>query len=96
MVKGKIQKYKNKHSLSHTTLLKVENMSLTGLRFTSDLNFPVTDELVLSLEFSLLGRNIFLLGTIVWKQKTAVSYIYGFEIISSNIGYMKSVSMLTK
>jgi hypothetical protein len=96
MVKGKIHKFKNKYGLNHTTLLKVENISLTGLRFSSALNFPVTNDLILSLEFSLLGRKNHLLGTIVWKRKTTTNYVYGFEIISSNIGYIQLVTFLAK
>ena len=95
-VKCRIQKFKDTYGLIRTTSLQVENISMGGLRFSSPLNFPVTQDLVLSLEFTLLGRDCRLLGTIVWKEETSNHYVYGFETTSSNIGYMQSVSLFTK
>ncbi|TWI59989.1 PilZ domain-containing protein [Halalkalibacter nanhaiisediminis] len=95
--KAKIFEFENVELVSDRyALFHVENISLTGLRLRSDLDFPIMKELILSLEVSLFGRENYLLGTIVWKKKSGEQFVYGFEIRSTNIGYMQSVTLLTK
>jgi hypothetical protein len=89
--KAKIHTYQNQYILSNTALIEVENISISGLRFSSHLDFPVTRELILFIEFQLFGNPNHIVGTIVWKRKNKNNYTYGFEIRSSNMGYIQSV-----
>jgi hypothetical protein len=94
--KTKIHKYQNQYISSNTALIEVENISINGLRFSSQLDFPVTRELVLSVEFQLLGNTNQIAGVIVWKRKNKNSYTYGFEILSVKMGYIQSVVPLVE
>lgn len=95
IAKAHIYKYKNKKFTSPSTILKVEDYSLSGLQFSSKLNFPVSNELILALEFQLFGLKNKIQGTIVWKRKTPNGYIYGFEISSTNLNYYQTITFLT-
>jgi hypothetical protein len=95
LAKAHIYKYKNKKIISPSTILKVENYSLSGLQFSSKLNFPISNELILSLEFSLFGLKNEIQGTNVWQRKKQKGYIYGFEIRSTNLSYYQTVTLLT-
>ena len=97
-VKGtiKIYKFKNKYILSSGAFIQVENFSLTGLRLSSNLEFPVTKEMSLSMEFDLFGLKNQIIGNLAWKRKDRNSYIYGIEILSANMGYIQLVASLTK
>jgi hypothetical protein len=52
---AKIHTYQNQYILNNFVLIKVENISINGLCFSSPLDFPVITELILSLEFQLFG-----------------------------------------
>ncbi len=96
-VKAKIHEFQNEEVLSDRyTLFTVENISLNGLRLISNLDFPITDKMILSLEVPLFARKNVLLGIIVWKRRKGKKIIYGFKIKSTNIGYIQAVAQLTK
>jgi hypothetical protein len=93
--KARIYRYKNIVVSDNYTLVTVENMSSTGLRFSSPLSFPVSDELVLFIDLPLFSSTTSILGTIVWKKKVKNNNIYGVEIKSTNMGYIQSISDLS-
>jgi hypothetical protein len=95
VVQTKIHKFYNKQVPHHITWVNIENISLNGLCFSSDLNFPVNKNMVLSFKVRLFNFQTTILGTIVWKRKTIDGYTYGLEILSSNIGYIQTVAFFT-
>lgn len=92
---AQIYKYKDKQILSRSTKVTLRDYSLKGLCFSSSLNFPVSNEVILSVEFTLFGKKIKVKGNIVWKIGSQHDYIYGFEIISANLFYHQLVNDLT-
>lgn len=92
---AQIYKYRGKHILSRSTKITVRDYSLNGLSFSSSLSFPVSNVLILSVEFTLLGKKIKIKGNIVWKRGAEPGYIYGFKIISANFFYYQLLNDLT-
>ncbi|WP_046180406.1 PilZ domain-containing protein [Domibacillus tundrae] len=91
----KIYKFGNKCISNRNALINIENISLNGLRFSSNLEFPITKEMTLCMEFEVFGLKKQLVGTLVWKRKDTNKFIYGIEIVSANMGYIQSVGSLT-
>jgi hypothetical protein len=89
--KTRIYRYKNKIVSDNYTLVTVDNISSTGLSFSSPLSFPVSDELILFIDLPLFSSTTSLLGTIVWKKKEQNNYMYGVEINTTNMGYIQSI-----
>jgi hypothetical protein len=96
VAKTRIYRYKDKKVSDHYTLVSVDNISSTGLGFTSSLDFPVSDELVLFIDLPFLSSRTPIFGTLVWKKREKEQYIYGVEIKSTNIGYIQSIAHLSK
>lgn len=94
--KTRIYKFHRQYVLGNSTFVYIENISLNGLRLSSALDFPVSTELILSIEFQLFGIENHILGSIVWKRKNKNEFTYGFEILSANMGYIQSVDFLIK
>lgn len=95
VAKTRIYRFKNKKVSDNYTLVTVENISSTGLRFTSSLNFPITDELLLFIDLPFFAASTPILGTLVWKKKVKNQYMYGVDIKSTNVGYIQSIAQLT-
>ncbi|WP_409300078.1 PilZ domain-containing protein [Peribacillus sp. SCS-155] len=94
-VKAKIHQLGNRSLPSGTAEVKIENISLNGLRFSSDLDFPITKEMDLTFEIELLGEHSSIAGSILWKEKIESGYMYGVEINITNPAYIKSIAYIT-
>ena len=44
-------------------------MSVGGLRFVSNLNLPVREDIIFQFKIELLGRSISMLGRVIWKEE---------------------------
>ncbi|CAG9623256.1 EAL domain-containing protein [Sutcliffiella rhizosphaerae] len=65
-----------------STAIVIENIGPGGLRFCSRMQFPVQDELILSVSFQLLGITKTLECKVVWKSELEECYFqYGVEFI---------------
>ncbi|WP_078378835.1 EAL domain-containing protein [Sutcliffiella halmapala] len=60
----------------------VENIGVGGLRFISNIQFPVRPDLIISIQTTILGETRSNLGKIVWKDEGPDAfYYYGVEFI---------------
>lgn len=67
------------------TEVKLNDLSVTGLRFSTDLNFSIGQHLVI--EVSLFTPTNHLFGEVVWKEASHHEYTYGIKIISADLSY---------
>jgi Trk-type K+ transport system membrane component len=66
-------------------LVEIINISMGGLCFVSNLNFPISEDLLVKITH----RQETVKGHIVWKDNKIGNYLYGFKITSSTLGYLK-------
>lgn len=60
--------------------LLILDLSPKGIKFQSRLDLPDTEDLNLSLSFTLNTKEIILPGKIVWKKKISNDFHYGFTV----------------
>ncbi|MGX9134104.1 EAL domain-containing protein [Rummeliibacillus sp. JY-2-4R] len=51
------------------TKVLVQDMSVGGLRFVSNLTLPVREDIIFQFKVELLGRSISMLGRVIWKEE---------------------------
>lgn len=76
-----IVKFKNKEikiGKSHTL---IENISLGGLKYVSNINLPVQEDLILQFTTTILGKQVQFIGKTVWKAEMGEFWEYGFEFM---------------
>jgi c-di-GMP-binding flagellar brake protein YcgR len=75
----------NKEIKTGQAIVHLEDISLGGLSFESELNFPADGDFILKFENILFGS---MYGNIRWKQKEENGYRYGVQFLSvSNVLY---------
>ena len=75
----------------------IENIGLGGLRFLSELRLPVSKEIVLEFQTTILGQQIQVYGYVVWmKELLDDLYQYGVEFILDENGRMELAKILNK
>lgn len=74
-----VTKFKNKDIKLGTSKVLVEDISLGGLRYLSNINLPIQEDLVLLFTTTILGNQYHLTGRNVWKLEVNGLYQYGFE-----------------
>ncbi|UQZ36751.1 PAS domain S-box protein [Paenibacillus sp. PK3_47] len=80
-----IVKIKDRRLSLGMTEVVVEDIGAGGLRFLTHLALTVNKDIVLQLETEILGENVQLSGTVVWKQEADEEiYQYGFEFIMND------------
>ena len=78
-----VKQIKGKDVQLGQTGVVIENIGPGGLRFLSHMQFPVREDLILGIEFMLLGEVKTISGNIVWKEEAKNNYQYGLEFILS-------------
>jgi|GEM_PF-6043324 len=73
---------------TNSTVVSIKDISMHGLQFKTNLNFPVHENLIL--DFNLYRDQLqSLRGYIVWKQEHGDDYQYGVQFTSVPAGYLQ-------
>ncbi|MGG0719943.1 EAL domain-containing protein [Robertmurraya massiliosenegalensis] len=80
-----IVKFKNKEVKLGSSKAIIEDLSLGGLKYISNINLPVQKDMVIQITTRVLGREVKLIGTNVWKLEENDLYNYGFEFILNEV-----------
>ncbi|WP_227937164.1 PilZ domain-containing protein [Alkalihalobacillus deserti] len=74
---------------SNKRKVKIHNIGLGGLSFSTDLDFPMKDGISLTLKVDILSLGT-VSGELAWKQKKYNdTYYYGLKAIVCNLNYLK-------
>lgn len=77
-----IRKIKDKEVSLGRTGIVIDNIGPGGLRFLSHIQFPVREDVILSIEFKLLGEHKSLNGRIFWKTDVKECFFgYGLAFL---------------
>lgn len=76
-----VKKIKGREVQLGQTGVVIGNIGPGGLRLLSHMQFPVRDDLILAIEFMLLGEVKTVSGKIVWKEEAENNYQYGLAFI---------------
>ncbi len=80
-----IIKFKDKDTnLGYSNAL-IENISLGGLRFLTNINLPVQKDILLQFTTTILNESVTFIGVIVWKMEVDNLFQYGLEFQISRI-----------
>lgn len=79
-----ISSYKGKKLKTGSAVIKLHNLSMGGLKFSSALNLPVGKELLLEFNMRVPGKVVKSKGYIVYRYTGKDSYIYGVRFIEAN------------
>ena len=69
---------------SNKTNIVLKNISPKGCSFTSGLQFPKDEDLLVYIEFTLNALPISAVGKIAWKKEMGKHTIYGLQFISAD------------
>lgn len=69
----------NKKIESGKTSILIEDISAGGLRFISNIKFPIGENITFGIKTILLGENLELYGRLVWENDEKDCYRYGLE-----------------
>lgn len=81
-IKLSIHMVRHKVVKSKSTKVELQNLSASGLKFFSQLAFPVDDQVMFKFTVSLLKERVTFLGRIVRREVQGDGYEYGVEINS--------------
>ncbi|NLP51889.1 EAL domain-containing protein [Bacillus sp. RO1] len=76
------------------TAVVIGNIGPGGLRLLSHMQFPVRDDLILAIEFMLLGEVKNVSGKIVWKEESKCNYQYGLSFLLNDEERMDITKLL--
>lgn len=74
-----IIKYKNKDVKLGSSNALIEDMSLGGLKYVSNINLPIRRDMVIKFNTIILGKEVQFVGRNAWKFEIDGLYEYGFE-----------------
>lgn len=91
-----IHKFQEKRLPKKISMIKVNNISINDLQFTSHLDFPIDSRILLFFRLQLFGQTHHLYGVIVSKEKKESNkFDYCVELKQTQLGYIKSVLQLS-
>ncbi|WP_413359116.1 EAL domain-containing protein [Robertmurraya sp. 2P01SA] len=76
-----IVKFKNKEVKLGSSRALIENLSLGGLKYLSNINLPIQKDMVIMISTQILGMEVKFFGRNVWKLEENGFHEYGFEFI---------------
>lgn len=91
-----IVSYQGKEVKMGKTSVLIEDIGIGGIRFTSNINLPVSPDIILEFETEILNEKLQLPGNIVWKETTGEFLQYGIQFALSEIEQNKFVKLLNQ
>jgi hypothetical protein len=79
---------------SKAAIVRVDKLSVRGLRFLSELLFPVNPQIIINFRVEILNETIDLKGTINWSQREESENLFEVVFIMDVITKVKLVAML--
>lgn len=80
-----IVKFKNKEVKLGSSRAIIENLSLGGLKYLSNINLPIQKDMVIMITTEILGMEVKFFGCNVWKLEENDLHEYGFEFILNEV-----------
>jgi hypothetical protein len=87
---------KGRSMQSKAAIVQVDKISVKGLRFLSELLFPVNPQVVFNFRVIILNETIDLRGTINWSQREDILNLFEVVFQLDDLTKAKLVSMLSK
>jgi hypothetical protein len=80
---------------SKAAIVRVDKISVKGLRFLSELLFPVNPQIVFNFRVAILNETIDLRGTINWSQREDILNVFEVVFLIDDVTKAKLVTMLS-
>jgi hypothetical protein len=81
---------------SKAAIVRVDKLSVKGLRFVSELLFPVNPQNIINFHMEILNETIDLKGTITWRQREESLNLFEVVFIMDEITKAELVAVLGK
>lgn len=91
-----IIKFKDKDVILGTSKAIIENLSLGGLKYTSNINLPVQKDVIIQFSTMILGHEVKFTGRNIWKAEVDGFFQYGFEFTWNEVDQDKFATILNK
>lgn len=91
-----IVKFKGKDVTLGASRAVIEDISLGGLKYTSNINLPIQKDMVIKFTTVIMGTEVQLVGSNVWKLEVDGLFQYGFEFVLNEADRDKLAPILNK
>lgn len=91
-----IVKFRGKDVTLGTSRAVIEDISLGGLKYTSNINLPIQKDMVIQFSTIIMGTEVQLMGSNVWKLEVDGLFQYGFEFAFNEADRDKLAPILNK